>query len=198
MAEPVAKGQKVSEHYDILGNCVHTGLTNDAGIIAGEVYPYGPFIVISGITVAKDASSDATYPGWVMGHFVVRKKAGTAWVKGDPIIFEAVAAHEYLAGDVATFGQSIHAYAFAAAASGAVEGRILGPFLPPFGVVGGAADIADFVALAEAAAEGQIVVTDGTGGFAITSFVIPVVDGGANEILKRTGANTVTWQADAV
>lgn len=198
MALPVNKGQKVSQYEEILGDLVVNTAT-DAGCIAGEVYASGPFIVISPITTVKDGSDNNIIPGWVEGHYVVRKHGDTslhAWVKGDPLIAIAVGSHDYLQFRVAVAGEPIHAYAFKDALTADTEGQIIGPFLPPFSLLP-IGDITALLAILAAATGNQIVVADGAGGIELTSFAIPVIDGTANQILKTDGSEVVSWAADA-
>jgi len=199
MALPVGKGQKVSQYADVLGDLEVT-CSNDAGVIAGEVYSSSPFVVICGYAVTKDGSNKCLFPGWVEGHYVVTKKTGTAWVKGDPIHFEAVGAHDYLQADVAVAGETIHAYAFKAALSGDVEGQIIGPFMPPFQIVGeGTADAiaAALAALVDGADEGQILIADGSDGIALTDYHVPTADGTNGQVLKQDDANSLAWADDS-
>jgi hypothetical protein len=191
---PVGKGQKVAQYEDILMEMTVSTPT-DTGCAAGEVYTVSPFVFIVPVTTTKDSGNNQVVPGWTEGHYVVRKKAGTAWVVGDPITFEAVAGKDYLAADVATAGQAIHAYATVAADAGDVLGQIVGPFLPPYGVVG---TMADILAALTGAPAGSIVVADGTGGISVTTYQIPLADGAAGQILATDGALTVSWTTEAL
>ena len=201
MALPVGKGQKVSQYADILGDLVVTTATDD-GVIAGEVYSVAPFIVISGITTVKAVGTNLnTFPGWVQGHYVVRKHGDTAaheWVKGNPLTAIAVGSHDYLQFRVAVAGEPIHAYAFKAAASADTEGQIIGPFMPPFQIVGeGTADAiaAALAALVTGKAAGQILVCDGANGLNVTAWHTELTDGAATKQLTTDGALGATWEA---
>ena len=193
MALPVNKGQKVAQYEDILADMIVTTST-DAGCTAGEVYTTAPFVFIVPVTTTKDGSDEQIVPGWTEGHFVVRKKAGggLTWAKGDALTFSAVGGVDYLEARKAVADENIHAYAFKAALATDTEGQIIGPFLPPFAVYGTMADVLAAILTAD---EGQVLVADGAGGVSVTSYVIPLTDGAANQVFETDGAEALTWQA---
>lgn len=135
MANPSqAKGQLVYAYPDIWPDCP-IDVPTDLVMATGEVYgvPTAATPVAYGIAPHNHADND-TGAMWMKGHYVVRKKAGTAWVWGDRITFAAIGGTEVMEADVSATTDLIHGIVMRASASADTTGIILFLGIPPFGV----------------------------------------------------------------
>lgn len=174
-------------------------LSNSTSILAGKIVLSGDYFGLLDHTV--DTSGQLR--GLVINNIMrVDKKAGGGLIiaTGDAIKFTQVAGEDWYEVQKAGAGDTVHGYAMEAAGATSTDILIKGPLEPPFALFGEAAGdtiAAEILALLTGATAGQVLVADGANGVQLTSFAIPVADGGANEILKTDGAEAVTWQVDA-
>ena len=131
---PQKKGQLVNAYPDIWPNCP-IDVPTDLAMATGEVYgvPTAATPIAYGIAPHDHADND-TAAMWMKGHYVVRKKTGTAWVWGDRITFAAIGGVDYLEADKSGSTDLIHGIVMRAADSADTTGVILLLGIPPFGV----------------------------------------------------------------